>query len=373
MPDYSMKFKYPLNDLRREYDLVGKEVMEAMDRIIKNADFILGSEITRFEEEFAGFCGVRHCIGVGSGTAALYIALLSYGIGEGDDVIVPAFTFKASAWAVSMTGARPVPAEVEPDTGNIDPLTLEKYLTPNTRAIMPVHIFGHPADMDSILNIAKKYNLRVIEDACEAHGADYKGKICGSMGDCGAFSFYPSKNLGCYGDGGAIITNDEKMEKETRAIRNYGNNGKTGINSRLATLQGAVLRVKFRYLDGWIARRREIAEIYNECLKNIPLQTLVKKDYANPVYYLYVIRCKEREQLKDYLLNKGVEARVHFNPPIHLLNNFPSFNYKKGDFPISEKLAEEVLSLPMHPFLTDDEIREICGLIKEFYQIEVRS
>lgn len=371
MPDYATKFRYPLNDIKKEFDLVGKEVMEAMEGVIKNADFILGAEVTRFEEEFAVFCGVKHCIGVGSGTAALYIALLSYGIGEGDDVIVPAFTFKASAWAVAMAGAKPVLAEVEPDTGNIDPKTLEKYITPNTKAIMPVHIFGHPADMDSIMEIAKKHNLLVIEDACEAHGAGYKGKICGSMGNCGAFSFYPSKNLGCYGDGGAIITNDDKLEKETRAIRNYGNNGKTGINSRLATLQGAVLRVKFRYLEVWTARRRQLASIYNECLKDLPLDTPVKRDYADPVYYLYVIRSKEREQLKDFLLGKGVEARVHFNPPIHLLGNFPSLHYKRGDFPISERLAEEVLSLPMHPFLTDEDIREICSFIREFYHKEI--
>lgn len=367
MPDYAIKFRYPLNDIKKEFDLVGKEVMEAMEGVIKNADFILGNEVTRFEEEFARYCGVKHCIGVGSGTAALYISLLNYGIGEGDDVIIPAFTFKASAWAVVMAGAKPVLAEVEPDTGNIDPKTLEQYLTPNTRAIMPVHIFGHPADMDSILTIAKKNNLLVIEDACEAHGAAYKGRISGSMGDCGAFSFYPSKNLGCYGDGGAITTNDDALEKETRAIRNYGNNGKTGINSRLSTLQGAVLRVKFRYLDGWIARRREIASLYNECLKDLPINTPVRREYADPVYYLYVIHCKERDQLKDFLWSKGVEARVHFNPPVHLLSNFPSFTYKKGDFPISERLSNEVLSLPMHPFLSNEGIREICGFIREFY------
>ena len=368
MPDYNIKYRFPLNDIKKEYDLIGDEVLESIRNVMKKADFILGADVQDFEKEFARFCGVKHCIGVGSGTAALYITLLSYGIGEGDDVIVPAFTFKASAWAVVMAGAKPVLADVEPDTGNLDYTILENYITPKTRAIMPVHIFGHPADIDNIIKIVENRDIKVIEDACEAHGAGYKNKKAGGIADSGSFSFYPSKNLGCYGDGGAIITNDDQLEKQARSIRNYGNNGKTGINSRLASIQAAVLKTKFKYFEKWTNRRKELAALYNKYLKDLPIELPAKRDYADPVYYLYVIRSSERDSLRDYLVEKGIEARIHFNPPVHLLSNFPNLSYKKGDFPVAEKLANEVLSLPMHPFLSNDDIKEISKAIREYFK-----
>jgi len=367
MPDYKTNFRFPLVDLKKEYELIGEETMEAIRNVIERADFILGRDVREFEREFAEYCDAKYCVGVGSGTAALYIALICYGIGKGDDVIVPAFTFKASAWAVAMTGARPVLAEVEWNTANIDPMRLEEYFTSGTRAIIPVHIFGHATDMDKIMKFAEKHKIPVIEDACEAHGGAYKGRRVGGIGSCGAFSFYPSKTLGCYGDGGAILTSDDKLEYEARAIRNYGNSGFTGINSRLASIQAAVLRVKFKYLDKWNDRRREIADLYMQRLRGLPLELPTKEDYATPAYYLFVIKTKDRDKLKDYLVERGIEARVHFYPPIHFLDNFPNPSYKRGDFPVAERLAAEVLSLPMHPFLSDEDVEEISSAIKEYY------
>ncbi|MCD4782750.1 MAG: DegT/DnrJ/EryC1/StrS family aminotransferase [Candidatus Eremiobacteraeota bacterium] len=368
MPDYAIQYKYPLVDLKREYNLIGEKVTEAIRKVLARSDFILGKEVREFEQMYADYCGVKHCIGVGSGTAALYISLISYNIGKGDDVVLPAFTFKASAMAVTMTGARAVLCDVENDTGNIDPDLLEKSITSKTKAIMPVHMYGHVTDMDRIAEIAKKYDIPIIEDACEAQGAEYKDIKAGSMGACGAFSFYPSKILGCYGDGGAIITNDDKLKSEVLTIRSYGNCSLPGVNSRLATIQAAILKVKFKYINKWIQRRREIAKRYGEMLGDLPLELPPEKDYAKHVYYLFVIKTKRRNDLKAYLNERGIEARIHFSPPIHLMKNIPNDEYSKGSFPVAEKHADEVLSLPIYPFMEDTEVEQISKSIRDYFE-----
>lgn len=368
MPKSEIDYKFPLVDLRREYEFIGHEISDALRDVMRRGDFILGKEVAEFEKQYAEFCNTKYCIGVGSGTAALFISLISLGIGKGDDVIIPAFTFRASAMAVAMAGARPVLVDVEPDTGNMDVDLLEESLTPRTRAIMPVHLYGHVADMDRIMEFAQKHGIYVIEDACEAEGSLYKGRKAGSMGIASAFSFYPSKNLGCYADGGAIVTNDEKVAEKACNIRKYGNGGVMGINSRLSTFQGAVLKVKFKFLEEWNRKRREIAEKYKEMLEGLPIEFPPQKDYAYHTYYLYVIRLKERDELLKYLNERGIEARIHFEPPIHLLDGFNNDSYKVGDFPRAEKLAKEVLSIPMHQYLTDEDISEICREIRSFYK-----
>ncbi|MCE1247925.1 MAG: DegT/DnrJ/EryC1/StrS family aminotransferase [Firmicutes bacterium] len=368
MPDYKHKYRYPLVDLKKEYEAVGEETLEAIKNVVENGDFILGDDVSRFEEEFARFCGVKHCIGVGSGTAALYIPLLSYGIGSGDEVIVPAFTFIACPRAVAMTGAIPVPAEVDYETGCIDPSLLEKAISKKTKAIMPVHLYGNLAEMDKIREIADRYQLVVIEDACEALGGSLSGRKTGSLGNTGSFSFYPSKNIGCYGDGGAITTNDSELNEKARSIRHYGNGGPAGINSRLASIQAAVLRKKLPYLEDWNEKRRLNAEIYKKHLQGLPVEFFKTPEDSVPVYYLFVMKTGKRDELINYLTSKGIEARIHFAPPIHLLESFAHLGYNKGSFPVAEKLASEVVSIPMHPFLSESEISEISCEIKRFFE-----
>jgi dTDP-4-amino-4,6-dideoxygalactose transaminase len=267
-----------------------------------------------------------------------------------------------------MTGAIPVPAEVEYDTGNIDPEKIEKLITPKTRAIMPVHLYGNLADMDRIRAISDKHNLVVIEDACEAQGGISRNRRAGSMGNTGSFSFYPSKNIGCYGDGGAIITNDSQLNEKARAIRHYGNGGPAGINSRLATIQAAVLRKKLPYLESWNEKRRQNAELYKKLLSGLPVEFFRQPEETIPVYYLFVMKTERRDELISYLTSKKIEARIHFAPPFHLIESFKELGFKKGDFPIAEKLADVVISIPMHPFLATDDIEYISGEIRQFFE-----
>jgi len=364
----------PLVNLKRQYKDIKKEIQKGILEVLERTDFILGEEVKLFEEEFAKFCGVKYAVSVSSGTEALYLALLAEGIGLGDEVITTAHTFVATALAISQTGAKPALIDCDERTYNIDPQLIRAKITRRTKAIIPVHLYGQPADLDSIIRTAKEHNLKVIEDACQAHGAEYKGKKVGSLGDAGCFSFYPAKNLGAYGDGGIVVTNSFKITQKIKTFRDYGRREKyrhliKGCNCRLDTLQAAVLRVKLKYLNKWNRMRRQNANLYNRLL--LPLRpnliTPYEADYAKHVYHLYVIRAKKRGKLLEYLKLKKILAGIHYPLPIHLQPAYEDLGYKKGSFPRAEKLSKECISLPMFPELSKEEIKRVVKEIGEFY------
>lgn len=362
-------------NLQKQYYAHKKEINLAINKVLKKCNFILGQEVKDFENNFARYCQVKHCIGVASGTDALFLTLKALDVKSGDEVITVANTYIASAYVISMTGATPVLVDMDPITYNIDPNLIEKAITKKTKAIIPVHLYGQPADMKPILKIAKKFKLKVIEDACQAHGAEYDGQKVGGIGDIAAFSFYPGKNLGAYGDAGAITTNNDLLAKKIIMLRNYGQIKKyyhenLGFNSRLDTIQAAILSVKLKYLSKWNKRRNAIAKLYNYYLKkigeNIVTPSLANKAYS--VYHIYLIQVKNRDKLLQFLNNQGITCLIHYPIPIHLQNAYKYLGYKIGDFPHSEKLAERIISLPMYPELSDQEIKRICQVIKNFYQ-----
>jgi dTDP-4-amino-4,6-dideoxygalactose transaminase len=362
----------PFVDLKAQYQSIGEEVRSAIADTLRNADFILGQAVNAFEEEFAQLCGVKFAVGVDSGTSALELALRAYGIGPGDEVITAANTFIATALAISYTGARPVLVDVDSQTFTMDVAQLERTITPQTRAIIPVHLYGHPADMDPIMQIAQRYELTVIEDACQAHGARYKGKPVGSLGHAAAFSFYPAKNLGAYGDGGAVVTNNERVATSLQLLRNLGQREKyhhtlRGYNHRLDTLHAAALRVKLRHLDAWNAARRRHAHLYTDLLTDSPVIAPVEASYAEAVYHLYVIRAGHRDALRAYLRDKGIDTGIHYPIPIHRQPAYHDLGYEKGCFPITEECAGHILSLPMYAELTSAAIEYVVAAIKEFY------
>lgn len=360
----------PFVDLSAQYRSLEDELHEAMTRVLRRTDFILGADVARFEEDFAAFCGVEHAVGVDSGTSALELALRAYDVGPGDEVITAANTFIATALAISYTGATPVLVDADPRTYTVDVAALEAAVTPRTKAIIPVHLYGHPADMDPILDLARRRGLVVIEDACQAHGARYKGRPVGSLGDAAAFSFYPAKNLGAFGDAGIVVTNDAKTADALRSLRNYGSTEKyhherRGYNRRLDTLQAAVLRVKLPHLTAWSAARREHARLYGELLRNSPVVLPEESDEVLPVYHLYVVRVEDRERVRAHLNALGVATGVHYPVPIHLQPAYRDLGYAKGDFPVTERYAEEILSLPMYPELTPALVARVAGVLEE--------
>ena len=361
----------PFVDLSAQYASVKDEVNRAIAGVLERTDFILGRDVEHFEAEFATFCGVQHAVGVDSGTSALELALRAYGVGPGDEVITAANTFIATALAISFTGATPVLVDVDPHTYTVDAASLEEAITPRTKAIVPVHLYGQPADMDPILELAERRGLVVVEDACQAHAATYKGRRAGSLGHAAAFSFYPGKNLGAYGDAGAVVTDDAKVAQSLKMLRNYGSAKKyhhtlRGFNRRLDTLQAAVLRVKLRYLDAWSDARREHAERYGELLKGSAVVPPTRAAYASPVYHLYVIRVQEREQLQAHLSAEGVSTGIHYPVPVHLQPAYGDLGYKLGDFPVTERYAQEIVSLPMYPELTPELISRVTDAIKSY-------
>jgi len=361
----------PFVDLAAQYATIGADVNRAISKVLSRADFILGQDVALFESEFAAFCETKYAVGVDSGTSALEMALMAYGIGRGDEVITTANTFIATTLAISYTGATPVLVDIDPQTYMMDPALLENAITSHTKAIMPVHLYGHPVDMDPVLEIAERHNLVVIEDASQAHGARYKGRRVGSLGHAAAFSLYPGKNLGAYGDAGIVVTNDEKTVETLRLLRNYGSVKKyhhmlRGYNRRLDTLQAAILRVKLERIDAWNAARRQHAQQYNQLLKDSPLALPLVADFAEPVYHLYVVRTQDRDALQAHLQERGVSTVIHYPIPIHLQPAYRDLGYARGDFPITEGYAEQILSLPMYPELTPDAIEYVTGTIEDF-------
>jgi len=364
--------KVPFLDLRAAYYELQSELDAAYRRVMESGWYILGEEVEAFEREFAAYVGTEHCIGVGNGLDALHLILRACDIGPGDEVIVPANTYIATWLAVSYAGATPVPVEPDPYTCNIDPQRLEAAITSRTRAIMPVHLYGQPADMDPILDIARCYGLRVIEDAAQAHGARYKGRRVGSLGDAAGFSFYPTKNLGACGDGGAVTTDDPQLAERVRALRNYGSfekyyHGIKGFNSRLDPLQAAFLRVKLKRLDEWNERRRQVARKFLGGLRGLPDLVLpYVPDWAEPVWHLFVIRHPRRDQLREHLSGKGIGTLIHYPVPPHLQGAYRELRFGGGSFPITEAIHREVLSLPMGPHLDDNSVDEIIREVRVF-------
>jgi dTDP-4-amino-4,6-dideoxygalactose transaminase len=359
----------PLLDLKAQHEEIKEEINEAVQRVLNSGWFVLGKECEAFEQEFAEYNGSKHAIGVGSGTEALHLALLALNVGKGDEVITVPNTAIPTISAISLTGATPVFVDIDPESYTMDPRNLEERITARTKAIIPIHLFGQAADMDSILEIASKHHIPVIEDCAQAHGATYRGKKTGNFGVMGCFSFYPSKNLGAYGDAGLITTSDEKLKEKLLMLRNYGQKGRyihaeKGTNSRLDEIQATILRVKLKHLDRWNERRRELANIYTRELRNVV--TPKEMDYANHVYHLYVIRTPNRDQLMHYLKEHGVGTQIHYPIPAHMQEAYQDLEIKEGTLPISESHSKQIVSLPLYPELKDEMVLTITKLINEF-------
>lgn len=361
--------RIPLVELAGQYRTLRDEILPAMDAVMSQAQFILGDDVARFEEEFAAFCGARHCVGVASGLDALQLALRAVGVGPGDEVITAANTFIASALAITHAGATPVLADVRKDDFNLDPAAVERAITPRTKAILPVHLYGQPARMDEIMDIARRHGLKVVEDACQAHGARYGAARAGAIGDAGCFSFYPGKNLGGYGDGGAVVTNDPQIAERLRLDRNYGSRVKyvhesDGYNSRLDTLQAAVLRIKLRRLEGWNERRRALAALYRELLADAEVLLPVEMRGVEHVWHLFVIRHPERDRLLADLHARGIGAGVHYPIPIHMQAPYAGVRTVPDGAPVSTLLAGQILSLPLYPEMTEAQVAEVADAVR---------
>lgn len=389
----------PLIDLKAQYESLAENLDKAALGVLSSANYIMGKTVTDFEKEFADFIGVKHAISVGNGTDALVLALKSMGIGEGDEVITTPFTFFATAETISAVGATPVFVDVDKETFNIDVTKIEEKITSKTKAIMPVHIFGQSADMDEINEIAKKHNLYVIEDACQAIGGKYRGRKIGTLGDVACFSFFPTKNLGCAGDGGMIVTDNDEIAIIARALRTHGSgeNGQKaynllnnieeeiktaegandtvynplkyynyliGYNTRLDAIQAAILSVKLKEIDSWNAKRREIVELYNEALQNSDLVTPVARDYNDHVYHMYILQSENREEVLTKLKEAGIATGVYYPVPLHLQKVYKNLGYKEGDMPVSEYLSHRTFAIPVYPELTKEQIDYIISKIK---------
>lgn len=371
--------KVPFVDLKEQYEEIKGEVNSGINEVLGRCDFILGAKVREFEHEFSSYCGVKYASGVASGTDALHLALKALGIGEGDEVITQANTFIATVLAISYTGATPVLIDIDPETCNMDTSKLERIVTEKTKAILPVHLYGQTAEMDKVSGIAARHNLFVVEDACQAHGAYYHGakgaRRAGALGDIAAFSFYPGKNLGAYGDGGALTTENPEIFEKIRLLRDYGQAEKyhhvvKGYNSRLDTLQAAVLLVKLKRLDKWNRLRVSHAVRYTELLGGIPeikLPKFKKNEKSAHVFHLFVVRVEERDGLIEFLNGRNISTGIHYPVPVHMHEAFRDLGYKKGDFPVTEKYSEEILSLPMFPELRDEQIMHVTTAIREFY------
>ena len=362
--------KVPVLDLKSEYAELRDEILPALDRVCQSSAFVLGAEVEAFEREFADFCGTKHCVALSSGTAALHLGLLALGVQAGDEVITTPNTFLATAEAITYCGAVPVFVDIDPATGNLDPKLIERAITPRTRAILPVHLYGRPADMDPIREIAARHNMRILEDAAQAHGARYRGRRVGALANAGIFSFYPTKNLGAYGEGGALTTNDDRIAKFARAARTHGQTARyehefVGYNYRMQGFQGAVLRIKLRRLYAWTARRQEIAREYRRLLAGARVEIPVDDPRDECVYHQFVIYVSNRNAVIAQLTARGIETVVHYPKPIHLQPAYSSLGFPRGTFPHAERACERVLSLPLHPGLTQEQVEYVARAVRE--------
>jgi dTDP-4-amino-4,6-dideoxygalactose transaminase len=351
----------PYFDLKTQYASIREEILEGLDRVCKSASFILGEEVAQFEKEFASYCETKHCVALNTGTSALHLALLGEGVGPGDEVITTPNTFIATAEAISYTGAKIVFADIDPVTANIEPVEIERAITPRTRAIIPVHLYGRPADLEPILQIAERHRLIVIEDACQAHGARYRGRRVGGFGEAAAFSFYPGKNLGAYGEGGALTTNQDSLAEFARSMRDHGQAARyyhdhIGYNYRMDGFQGAVLRVKLKHLDTWTARRLEICQLYRKLLADAGVQIPQDDPRNESVYHLFVVRVENRDAVRAEMEMRGVHTAIHYPVPVHLQKAYESLGHTRGSFPHTERAADGVMSMPLFPEMTNEQV-----------------
>lgn len=362
----------PYLDLPAQMRPIRKEIDAAIARTLDNCSFCLGPDVVQFEKDFARYCGAEHCVAFNSGTSALHIAMRLLDIKPGDEVISTPCTFVATSWAISYVGATPVYVDIDDATFNINPAMVEAAITPRTKAILPVHLYGHPVDLDPLLAIARKHNLPLVEDTAQAHAAKYRGKMVGTFGAMSCFSFYPGKNLGAYGEGGALVTNSADYAKRARSLREHGStqryyHDEVGYNYRMEGIQGAVLGVKLKHLDEWTRERRRVARRYHELLADAPLQLPKEAPWAESAYHLYVVRHPQRDALKKHLEENKVGCALHYPLPLHLQKCYASLGYKEGSFPVAEKAARECLSLPIYPEMTDSQIQRVASVIKEFF------
>jgi dTDP-4-amino-4,6-dideoxygalactose transaminase len=362
--------KVPYLDLKAQYHSIKPEIDAAISKVLESSEFVLGSEVATFEHEFAAYCGTSECIALNSGTSALHLALLAAGVGPGDEVITVPFTFVASVAAVLYAGARPVMVDIDPRSFTLDPAAIEAAITPRTRAILPVHLYGQPADMDPIMDVARRHKLVVIEDAAQAHGAKHKGRPVGSIGDIACFSFYPTKNLGAYGEGGAVTTSNTEYASKVRVLRDWGQDRKyhhvvRGYNYRMEGLQGAILRVKLRHLEQWTEARRGIASQYNLLLADCGVEQPVEMPWARHVYHVYTLRTDERDGLQAALAADGIQTAIHYAEPAHLQPAYADLGYGRGAFPHSEAAAQRVLSLPIYPELSPEAVTAVARAVKK--------
>ncbi|MGH9403404.1 MAG: DegT/DnrJ/EryC1/StrS family aminotransferase [Terriglobia bacterium] len=357
-------------DLKAQYASLRDEMLQAVDRVCGNASYILGEEVSKFEEEFAAYCEAKYCVALNSGTSALHLALLGAGVEPGDEVITTANTFIATAEAISYTGARPVFVDIDPATGNIDPALIEEAITSRTKVILPVHLYGRPADLDPIAELARRYNLTVIEDACQAHGARYHGKRVGGLAQAAAFSFYPGKNLGAYGEGGALTTNDGRIAELARTLRDHGQSKRyfhdhIGYNYRMDGFQGAVLRVKLRHLGEWTKRRRTLAHLYRELLEGAPVVLPQDDPSSECVYHLFATYAEDRDGVREELEARGVQTAIHYPRPVHLQRPYAALGYRPGSLPHTERACQRTLSLPLFPEMTAKEVMYVAEVFAD--------
>jgi len=365
--------KIPYLDLPAQMRGIRQEIDAVIARTLDNCSFCLGPDVAQFEKDFARFCGAEHCVAFNSGTSALHVAMLLLNVGRGDEVITTPSSFVATSWAISYVGAKPVYVDVDDATFNLDPALVERAITPRTRALLPVHLYGHPADLDPLLAIARKHKLPLVEDAAQAHAAKYKGKMVGTFGEIACFSFYPGKNLGAYGEGGALLTNNAAYAARARALREHGStqryyHDEVGFNYRMEGIQGAVLGVKLKFLNDWTRERRRVAHRYHELLAGTPLQLPREAGCAESAYHLYVVRHPRRDELKQYLETNGVGCALHYPLPLHLQKCYAHLGHQPGSFPVAEKIARECLSLPIYPELTDAQIQRVVEVIRDFFK-----
>jgi dTDP-4-amino-4,6-dideoxygalactose transaminase len=370
--------KVPFLDLKSQYETIREEIAVAMQDVLENTAFAGGPAVAGFEKDFSAFCRCDEAIGVGSGTAALWLALLGLGVGEGDEVITVPNTFIATAEAISFTGAKPVFVDVEEKTFGMDPALIERAITPRTRAIIPVHLYGQPADMDPIMEVANAHGLYVVEDAAQAQGACYKGRPAGTLGDAGCFSFYPGKNLGAYGEAGGVVTNNADLAGRIRMLRDHGQSKKyyhsmIGWNSRMDGLQGAVLGVKLKHLPAWTDKRRQHASLYTSLLSGVDgIETPHEAEYSKHNYHIYALHTPHRAMLMKFLGEKGIASAMHYPVPVHLQEAYSSLGLKEGSYPVAERNAAEELSLPMFAELTSEQIESVAGAVKSCLLAAVR-